>query len=88
MIGELLGAVASFGVNSLMTNAVKAITPNTATKLAKVGTAVGVWAVSGVIGLVVEDEVNTKVDDFKQKVEEKKQEMLEEQELVVIEGGG
>lgn len=82
MIGQIIGAVAGIGVESLMRMAVQTITPAAASKLAKTSAMIGVWAVSGLIGKGVEDTIDDEITSFKAKVENKKQELMEQQSTV------
>ena len=86
MLGSILGGLAGFGVNTLMKTAVNTLADGGMSKLTKIGTAIGVWAVSGVIGVVVEDEVNTRAERFKEAAQQTKRET--KQRLTVIEGEG
>lgn len=72
MIGQIIGAVAGFGANGLITTAVKAITPSTASKLVKTTAMIGAWAMSGLIGKGIEDAVGEEVASLQAKVKERK----------------
>jgi hypothetical protein len=85
MIGEIMGFIAGAGVETLMRQAVATITPKTATMVTKIGTKIGVWAVSGAIGLVVKDEIDDKLESIKTRVDKTKN---KEKEKKLAEGEG
>lgn len=80
MIGQIIGAVAGFGVNSLIATAVKTITPSTASKLVKTTAMIGAWAMSGLIEKGIEDTVGEEIASFQKKVDEKKRKIKSEKQ--------
>lgn len=75
MIGAIMGLVAGIGVDTVITTAVKTITPVAASTFTKVASRVGIVAVSGLAAKGVGDIIDEKAADFKAKVEQKKQEL-------------
>ena len=77
MIGELFGAGVGMCVNSLLTNAVHAITPATVSKLTKIGCSIGAMAVSGVFAKMVKEDVDEQIEEFKTNVNKEKKKLEE-----------
>lgn len=65
-------AVVSVGVGTVISNAIKATTPETTTKLAKVGIAIGSMAIGGLVSEMAANSVTNKIDGLVETFSKKK----------------